>query len=91
MVSPLWPCRSAQWRRNDAAATMRSDVRRGLLAIPKELYEAATTDGAGAWDRFRHVTIRHQNNSEMMIKRSLDRRNELTTHLQRVSQHPKNT
>jgi multiple sugar transport system permease protein/sn-glycerol 3-phosphate transport system permease protein len=29
----------------------------GLQAIPKELYEAATTDGAGAWDRFRHVTI----------------------------------
>lgn len=29
----------------------------GLQAIPKELYEAATTDGASAWDRFRHVTI----------------------------------
>jgi multiple sugar transport system permease protein/sn-glycerol 3-phosphate transport system permease protein len=29
----------------------------GLQAIPKELYEAATTDGANAWHRFRHVTI----------------------------------
>jgi multiple sugar transport system permease protein/sn-glycerol 3-phosphate transport system permease protein len=29
----------------------------GLQAIPRELYEAATTDGANAWDRFRHVTI----------------------------------
>lgn len=29
----------------------------GLQAIPRELYEAATTDGASAWDRFRHVTI----------------------------------
>jgi multiple sugar transport system permease protein/sn-glycerol 3-phosphate transport system permease protein len=29
----------------------------GLQAIPKELYEAATTDGANAWGRFRHVTI----------------------------------
>ncbi len=29
----------------------------GLQAIPKELYEAATTDGAGVWDRFRHVTL----------------------------------
>ena len=29
----------------------------GLQAIPKELYEAATTDGANAWERFRHVTV----------------------------------
>ena len=29
----------------------------GLQAIPRELYEAATTDGASAWDRFRHVTL----------------------------------
>jgi len=29
----------------------------GLQAIPKELYEAATTDGANAWHRFRHVTL----------------------------------
>lgn len=29
----------------------------GLQAIPRELYEAATTDGANAWHRFRHVTI----------------------------------
>lgn len=28
----------------------------GLQTIPAELYEAATTDGAGAWDRFKHVT-----------------------------------
>jgi multiple sugar transport system permease protein/sn-glycerol 3-phosphate transport system permease protein len=29
----------------------------GLQAIPKELYEAARTDGANAWGRFRHVTL----------------------------------
>lgn len=29
----------------------------GLQNIPKELYEAATVDGAGAWARFRRVTI----------------------------------
>ncbi len=29
----------------------------GLQAIPRELYEAATTDGAGACSRFRHVTL----------------------------------
>lgn len=29
----------------------------GLQAIPNELYEAATVDGAGAWHRLRHVTL----------------------------------
>lgn len=29
----------------------------GLQAIPQELYEAAYLDGAGAWRRFRHVTL----------------------------------
>lgn len=29
----------------------------GLQAIPKELYEAAEMDGAGAWRRFVHVTL----------------------------------
>lgn len=29
----------------------------GLAAIPKELYEAARIDGAGAWQRFVHVTL----------------------------------
>jgi len=29
----------------------------GLQTIPKELYEAATVDGANAWSRFRHITL----------------------------------
>jgi len=29
----------------------------GLQSIPEELYEAAKLDGAGAWHRFRHVTL----------------------------------
>lgn len=29
----------------------------GLQSIPKELYEAARVDGAGAWQRFRNVTV----------------------------------
>ncbi len=29
----------------------------GLQAIPTELYEAAAVDGAGAWQRFRHITL----------------------------------
>jgi ABC-type sugar transport system permease subunit len=30
-----------------------------LQNVPQELYEAATIDGAGAWHRFRHVTVPH--------------------------------
>lgn len=29
----------------------------GLMAIPADLYEAATVDGANAWQRFRNVTV----------------------------------
>jgi len=29
----------------------------GLQAIPSELYEAAALDGAGPWQRFRHITL----------------------------------
>jgi len=29
----------------------------GLQGVPTALYEAATIDGAGAWARFRHITI----------------------------------
>lgn len=29
----------------------------GLAAIPESLYDAARIDGAGAWSRFRHVTL----------------------------------
>lgn len=29
----------------------------GLQAVPTTLYEAATVDGAGAWSRFRHITL----------------------------------
>jgi multiple sugar transport system permease protein len=29
----------------------------GLQGIPEQLYEAATIDGAGPWQRFRYITI----------------------------------
>lgn len=29
----------------------------GLQTIPRDLYEAASIDGAGAWRRFRHITL----------------------------------
>jgi multiple sugar transport system permease protein len=29
----------------------------GLVAMPREFYEAAEVDGAGSWGRFRHVTL----------------------------------
>jgi multiple sugar transport system permease protein len=29
----------------------------GLQSIPEDLYEAAHLDGAGGWQRFRHITL----------------------------------
>jgi multiple sugar transport system permease protein len=29
----------------------------GLQTVPKEMHEAASIDGAGAWNRFRHITV----------------------------------
>lgn len=29
----------------------------GLQTVPKEMHEAASIDGAGAWNRFRHITL----------------------------------
>lgn len=29
----------------------------GLLAIPDDVYEAGSLDGAGSWSRFRHITL----------------------------------
>ena len=29
----------------------------GLQTIPRDLYEASAIDGAGTWQRFRHVTL----------------------------------
>lgn len=29
----------------------------GLQSVPKRLYEAATLDGAGSWQQFRHITL----------------------------------
>lgn len=29
----------------------------GLQIVPKEMHEAAAIDGAGAWNRFRHITL----------------------------------
>ena len=51
----------------------------GLVAIPKELYEAAEADGAGAWRRFWHVTL-------PLLKPVLARRHSLLDdlHLQRL-------
>lgn len=31
----------------------------GLVTVPQELYDAATVDGANAWQRFRHITFPH--------------------------------
>jgi multiple sugar transport system permease protein len=39
----------------------------GLQSIPKELNEAATIDGAGAWTRFRHITMPLLSNTTMFV------------------------
>jgi len=44
----------AAWR---GAPFTASVLLGGLQTIPKEVYEAATIDGANGWQRFRHVTL----------------------------------
>ncbi|RWZ52028.1 sugar ABC transporter permease [Labedella phragmitis] len=39
----------------------------GLQSIPGELREAARLDGAGAWQRFRHVTLPLLSNQTMLV------------------------
>ncbi len=39
----------------------------GLQAIPSELYEAAAIDGAGRWQRFRHVTLPQLRNTLIFV------------------------
>ncbi|GLX67727.1 carbohydrate ABC transporter permease [Paenibacillus glycanilyticus] len=38
-----------------------------LQSIPKELYEAATTDGAGLWTQFRMVTLPHLRQMSILV------------------------
>jgi hypothetical protein len=47
-----WGCITGSGR--DPAVLL---VHAALLGIPRELYEAAAVDGAGAWRRFWHVTL----------------------------------
>jgi multiple sugar transport system permease protein len=42
------------WKTSSFAALI---VLAGLQGIPHELYEAASIDGAGAWQKFRHITL----------------------------------
>ncbi len=42
------------WKTSSFAALL---ILAGLQLIPQELYEAARIDGAGRWQRFRHVTL----------------------------------
>lgn len=39
----------------------------GLQAIPAELYEAATVDGAGRWQRFWHITLPQLRNTLIFV------------------------
>lgn len=42
------------WKTSSFAALL---ILAGLQVIPEELYEAARIDGAGAWQRFRYITL----------------------------------
>ena len=42
------------WKTSSFAALI---ILAGLQVIPRELYEAASIDGAGAWQKFRHITL----------------------------------
>lgn len=42
------------WKTSAFAALI---ILAGLQVIPRELYEAASIDGAGAWQKFRHITL----------------------------------
>jgi len=42
------------WKTSSFAALI---ILAGLQGIPRELYEAASIDGAGAWQKFRHITL----------------------------------
>jgi len=51
----MWPIMVvAIWRGLPFMALM---LLSGLQSIPRELYEAATVDGANAWQRFRYVVL----------------------------------
>ncbi|GEL12826.1 multiple sugar abc membrane-spanning permease protein [Lapidilactobacillus concavus DSM 17758] len=39
----------------------------GLQNIPNEIYEAATLDGAGKWEKFRHITLPMLKPTSLMI------------------------
>jgi multiple sugar transport system permease protein len=42
------------WKTSSFAALI---ILAGLQVIPRELYEAASIDGATAWQKFRHITL----------------------------------
>ena len=56
--SPFWAMHAAVlvdvWKTTPFVAIL---LMAGLQAIPRDLYQAARVDGAGAWSIFRHVTL----------------------------------
>lgn len=47
-------CAAATWKTTPFVAVI---LLAGLQTIPRDLYEAISVDGGGAWARFRHVTL----------------------------------
>jgi multiple sugar transport system permease protein len=53
-LAPLTIMIADVWKTSSFAALI---ILAGLQTIPGELYEAASIDGAGAWQKFRHITL----------------------------------
>jgi ABC-type sugar transport system permease subunit len=53
-LAPLAIMAADVWKSTPFATLL---ILAGLQVIPQELYESAAADGAGAWQRFRHVTL----------------------------------
>jgi multiple sugar transport system permease protein len=54
VVAPITIMAADIWKTSSFAALI---ILAGLQTIPAELYEAASVDGAGAWLKFRHITL----------------------------------
>jgi multiple sugar transport system permease protein len=54
LMAPLTIMVADVWKTSSFAALI---VLAGLQTIPRELYEAASVDGAGAWQKFRLITL----------------------------------
>ena len=61
----------------------------GLKNMPRDLYEAATVDGAGAFGQFRNVTVPHAHAHPLLCADHLDDRRIAVLHRGAVHHRPR--